>query len=284
MMADTKLCGGIAQRQPLAVLLRGAVAVNTAYTPQRADAMRCPGLALAGRHPHSVPLRGDVLIGPPARHAAYNGERLLGCATPMFAGSRLADAQFGMLAALPVDNEHDLTGRLIDIDDDLCDQRPHQSLARPHRCSRRLPCRREIIGQSGEVGTYIVGSAHLLSIEPLPATLDTLQRSLPRLLQLRCNQAIIWVASCIAPFSERRIVLGLLQLQLRNAPRVLILVSEHPFGLLSRLDRHRRQGAQHLGRDGLVDALAGDAQPTPLTQLKVRLFAPVDRPRIAAGV
>jgi hypothetical protein len=76
----------------------------------------------------------------------------------------------------------------------------------------------------------------------------------------------------------------LLQLQLRNALPVLILVSEHPFGLLSRLDRHRRHCAQHLGRDGLVDALAGDAQATPLTQLHVRLFAPIDRPRIATGV
>jgi hypothetical protein len=33
-------------------------------------------------------------------------------------GSRLVDAQLGMLAALPVDDQHDLTGRLIDIDDD----------------------------------------------------------------------------------------------------------------------------------------------------------------------
>src|SRR5205823_194904 len=94
----------------------------------------------------------------------------------------------------------------------------------------------------------------------------------------------IGVASGIAAFSERCIVLGLLQLQLGDAPPFLILVSYHPFRLLSRLDRHRRYGAQHLGRDGLVDALAGDAQATPLAQLHVRLFAPVDRPRIATGV
>jgi hypothetical protein len=78
--------------------------------------------------------------------------------------------------------------------------------------------------------------------------------------------------------------LGLLQLQLGDAPPVLILVSKHPVGLLSRLDRHRRYGPQHLGRDGLVDAFAGDAQASPLPQLYVRLFAPVDRPWIATGV
>jgi hypothetical protein len=90
----------------------------------------------------------------------------------------------------------------------------------PHRGSRRPPCCREIIGQSGEVGTHIVGIRHLHSIEPLPATLDTLQRSLPRLLQLRCDQAIVGVASGIAAFSERCIVLGLLQLQLGEMRRL----------------------------------------------------------------
>jgi hypothetical protein len=55
----------------------------------------------------------------------------------VFPGSRLADAQFGMLAAIPMDDEHDFPGRIVDIDDDLGDQCPHQSLARPHRGSRR---------------------------------------------------------------------------------------------------------------------------------------------------
>src|SRR5260221_564837 len=76
-------------------------------------------------------------------------------------------------------------------------------------------------------------------------------------------------------------------LRTRNSectPPFLVLVSQHPLGLLSRLDRHRRYGAQHLDRDGLVNALAGDGQATPLAQLHVRLFAPVDRPRIATGV
>jgi hypothetical protein len=54
MMADTELGGGIAQRQPLAILLGRAVAVDAAYAADRADAVRCPGLALAGRHSHSV--------------------------------------------------------------------------------------------------------------------------------------------------------------------------------------------------------------------------------------
>jgi transposase len=54
MMADTELGGGIAQRQPLAILLGRAIAVDAAYAAERTDAVRCPGLALAGRHSHSV--------------------------------------------------------------------------------------------------------------------------------------------------------------------------------------------------------------------------------------
>jgi len=43
----------------------------------------------------------------------------------VFSGSRFTDAQLGMLAAFPVDDEHDFSGRLVDIDDDLGDQCPH---------------------------------------------------------------------------------------------------------------------------------------------------------------
>jgi hypothetical protein len=46
---------------------------------------------------------------------------------------------------------------------------------------------------------------------------SALQRSFPRLLQLSRDQAIVKVASGIAMFCQRRIVLGLLQLQLGNA-------------------------------------------------------------------
>src|ERR1700685_4567224 len=57
-------------------------------------------------------------------------------------------------------------------------------------------------------------SSRPYSNELLPATLDTLQRGLPCLLQLGCDQAVVGVASGIAAFGERCIVLGLLQLQL----------------------------------------------------------------------
>ena len=51
--------------------------------------------------------------------------------------------------------------------------------------------------------------------------LDTLQRGLPSLLQLRCDQAVVGVACGIATFGQRCIVLRLPQLQLGDAPPVL---------------------------------------------------------------
>ena len=60
----------------------------------------------------------------------------------MLAGPGLAYAQLGVLAALPVDRQDDLTRRLVDIGDDLDDQRTKQLLARAHGDARRIPGRR----------------------------------------------------------------------------------------------------------------------------------------------
>src|SRR5215470_13912131 len=284
MMADTKLCSRVAECQPLAVLV-GGEAVNAMHAAQRPDTVRCPGLALAGRHSHSVQRCCNMFIRPSASHAAHDGECLLGCVTAMLAGSELADTQLGMLAAFPVDDKHDLSRRLVDVGNDLGDQRPHQSLARSHCCPWRLPCRREVISQSREIGTSIAGIGLAQCVEPLSGRLCTLQRSLPRLLQLRCNQAIVGVASGIATLCQRCFVLGLLQLQLGDAPSVLVLVSQHALGLLSRLNRHRRNGAQYLGRDYPVDALAAEAKAmSPLPRWHIQLVTPVNWQGIAAGV
>src|SRR4029077_18042237 len=54
VMAHTKLCGRIPHCQPLPVLLGGAVAMNATNAATPPSAVRGPGLALAGRHAHSV--------------------------------------------------------------------------------------------------------------------------------------------------------------------------------------------------------------------------------------
>ena len=56
-----------------------------------------------------------------------------------------------MLAAPPVDRQDDLARRLVDVGDDVGDQRPQQPLARARRDARRGPCGGEIVGETGEV-------------------------------------------------------------------------------------------------------------------------------------
>jgi hypothetical protein len=121
MMADTKLCCGIAKRQPLAIFLGGAVAMDITNAAHKADALRRPILTMASRHSHSVQSRGDVLIRPSARHAPHDLNRLFRSLTPVLTGSPFTDAQLGMLTTPPVDDEHNLASCLIDIGNDLCD-------------------------------------------------------------------------------------------------------------------------------------------------------------------
>jgi len=54
MMADTELCSRVAQCEPLAVLIGGAVTVDTMHASQVPNTLCRPGLASAGRHSHSV--------------------------------------------------------------------------------------------------------------------------------------------------------------------------------------------------------------------------------------
>jgi len=49
-----------------------------------------------------------------------------------------------------MDREDDLTRIIVDIDDNVGDQRPKQLLASPRRDTRRIPGRRQIVRQVGE--------------------------------------------------------------------------------------------------------------------------------------
>ncbi|EQB04727.1 hypothetical protein L485_03780 [Sphingobium baderi LL03] len=63
-----------------------------------------------------------MLVGPTAGHAAHHLQRILRCCTTVLAGFRLANPQFRVLIAPPMDCEHDVTHGIIDIDDDFGDQ------------------------------------------------------------------------------------------------------------------------------------------------------------------
>ena len=116
--------------------------MDCAHAPDGTNAMRCPGFALPGGHAHSIERRGDMLVGPTTGHAAHDRQSVFSRRATMFAGPWLADTQFGMLAASPMDREHDVARIIVDIDDNVGDQCSQQLLAGAHRNIRRMPrCR-----------------------------------------------------------------------------------------------------------------------------------------------
>jgi hypothetical protein len=64
-----------------------------------------------------------MLVRPTARHTAHHGQGILCRGAAMLARPGLAYAQFGMLATAPVNDEHNFACLVIDIDNDIDDQR-----------------------------------------------------------------------------------------------------------------------------------------------------------------
>ena len=77
-----------------------------------------------------------------------------------------------MLAAAPMDRQHDLARRVIDVGDDIGDEGTQQPLARAHGHARRVPGRIEIVGQAGEVGRHDDGIRRPRRLQSRLAGLD----------------------------------------------------------------------------------------------------------------
>src|SRR3954451_1144317 len=90
VVRDAEQSRGFGHREPLAVLLGGAVGTNPVHPAQRADAVRGPRLSLTGGHAHPVQRRGDVPVRPSRGHAPHHRQGLFGGAAAVLAGLRLA--------------------------------------------------------------------------------------------------------------------------------------------------------------------------------------------------
>jgi hypothetical protein len=148
---DAALLGCLSQGQPRSVLLGGFIGVNATDTPDRADPVCRPGLALSSRQAHPVEGRGDVLVRPAARHAANDGESVVGSAAFVFACARFTQAQFGVLSSLPMDDQDNLPSLLVDVDDDVVDEGSRQLLAGAHGDLGTLPSRHEVLGDASQL-------------------------------------------------------------------------------------------------------------------------------------
>src|ERR1700722_16342629 len=122
----------LAQGQPFSFLFGGPVGANATDAPDRTDPMGRPGLVLAGRQAHPVERGRDILVGPAGGHALDDRQGVVGGAARVFTSAGFSQTQFGVLPALPMNDQDDLARRLVDIDDDLVDQGAHQLLAASH--------------------------------------------------------------------------------------------------------------------------------------------------------
>jgi transposase len=112
----------LAQGQPGAVLLGGLVGVDTTDPSDRADPVGRPGLVLAGRQAHPVEGRRDILVRPTGGHTPDDRQGIVGGAARVLTSAGFTKTQFGVLSALPMNDQNDLARRSVDIDGDLDDQ------------------------------------------------------------------------------------------------------------------------------------------------------------------
>jgi len=147
---DAVLLCRLAQGQPSSILLGGFIRVNGADPTDRADPVCRPGFALACWQSHTVESRGDILVRPAARHAANDRQSLVGGAAVMFAGLGFTKAEFGVLPALPMDDQDNLPSLVVDVDGDLIDESTRQLLAGAHIDIGVFPRRLKVLGNAGQ--------------------------------------------------------------------------------------------------------------------------------------
>nr|WP_166106941.1 hypothetical protein [Bradyrhizobium barranii] len=124
--------------------------MDATHTANRADPMCCPGLTHAGGQAHPIERGGDVLVRPAPGHAADNSQGIFRRGGTVFTGARLADPKLGVLPTLPMDREHNVAYRIVDVRDDVDNQGSQQLLARAHRHIRGFPGYGQVIRQIGK--------------------------------------------------------------------------------------------------------------------------------------
>ena len=232
--------------------------MDSAHTSNGSDAVCRPGFALAGGQAHSVERRGDMFVRPAAGHAPHHRQRVFCRRTAMFPRPRLTHPQLGVLASTPMDREDDIACVIIDIDDDVGDQRPEQLLASTHRDTGRSPGRRQILRQVGE-GVRVDGDIR----SPFGGTVglqisDAPERGLPALFQLRGNEAIVRIAGRVATLGQACLVAGLLHFQVPDTLLVFLMFPVHPLRLERGIDRHWFHHQQQLSADRGIDPRAAE--------------------------
>ena len=151
--ADAEKRGRFGQIEPgLDAVRSRAIDRDLVVRPQRGHALARPTIAVASDK--SVPVQNagnQIIIGD--EHELPDGGDDVGGGAVALASAPARQAQFGMNAAHPVNEENDLRGLGIDIGDHLVDHGADDALLEPRICGRSRPDGPQIVwpdaGRSG---------------------------------------------------------------------------------------------------------------------------------------
>ena len=107
-----------------------------------------------------------------------------------------------MLATSPVDGEYNFAGGVIDVSNNVGDERTQELLARPHGDAKRVPSGLKIICEPRKVGRagWFRRPARRQTRSKF---LDTAKSHFPGVFKLRGNQAIVRITGGVATLRER---------------------------------------------------------------------------------
>ena len=179
-----------------------------------------------------------------------------------------------------MNRQDDFAGLVVNIGDDVGDQRAHESLAGAHAHAGRVPGGFQVIGEAGQVRANGLRVWRVHRFQPRLARLHALQRGLPALLQFGGDQAVVGVAGGITSLGERCFIARLLQIELGHVLSVAQAFLTHALGLQRRLERHGLHDTEDLRGNSLIHARTAKSQATVKAEMKVR---PVATATWAAG-
>ena len=163
------------------------VASDVVMGAERDDSFSSPPIPTPSEEPIPIQDVGQQIVGTNARQHAYRIDDVLRRVRGTLPASSSRHSQFGMHAAFPVNDQNDLTGLGIGIDDDFVNECSNEAFLQSDIRVRIPPDGLEVRCQILE---FVSGGDHGLTaavhvvIDALLDLADTLQRRIPASLQL----------------------------------------------------------------------------------------------------
>jgi hypothetical protein len=183
-------------RDPSIAIVASDVVMGT----ERDDSFSGPAIPTPGEEPIPIQDVGEQIVGTNARQHTYCIDDVLRRVRGTLSPSSSRHSQFGMHAAFPMNDQNDLTGCGIGIDDDFVDEGSNEAFLQSDIRVRLPPDGLEVRSQILE---FVAGWDHGLtaavhvSIDALLDLADTLQRRIPASLQFVRDEAILRIGGVV---------------------------------------------------------------------------------------